>query len=136
VRTSTSNLCLVTALFVAACGDPTAVSDGVLTVARQEHALQLRNASMVPVYYMVVERQTLPRINWYACVEAPCSSVPAAGSVRVADSLIVGLSSAAHEAVVLWWKAVSDGRGGLRAGSIRGLVLPLLIRTRRRLTSA
>lgn len=108
-----------------ACSDPTAVTDGVLTVERHRGSLTLRNASLTPVHYFVVERTTATRVRWLACAGPGCPAVPAADSVTVPDSLIFGFTPAAQAAVVYWWHAVPRDPSGLRADSIRSLTTPL-----------
>lgn len=116
---------LAALLMVLACADPTAVSDGVLTAQHRNGQLELHNASNTPVHYFALERQAVAYVDWIACVHAACPAAAAGARVSVPDATLPGFTSEAREALVYWWRAVSDGNGGMRPDSIRFLVVPL-----------
>jgi hypothetical protein len=119
-------LCLLATVVMVACSrEPTAVSDGVLSVSRAPGALRLGNTSAGSVNYFVIERSSAALIDWVPCAGPSCPAVPPAGSVSVPHSQIAGYSAGAREVIVYWWRSVADGAGGFRPDSLRNLVAPL-----------
>jgi hypothetical protein len=115
---------VVAAATAAACrGEPTPVSDRVLTVTRNPPAFRFDNASAAPVYYFAAERNTLALIDWVPRVDSGVPTVPARGSRTVPYAEVTGYAPGADEAVVYWWQAVPDGAGGIEAGPFRTLVV-------------
>jgi hypothetical protein len=108
-----------------ACSDATGITDGPLTVQRRQETVELSNASDAPLHYFILEREIAARVDWVTCAGPACRAVPPLGSVSVPNSQILGYSPAAREVLVYWWRGVSDGQGGLRAGRIRHVVVPL-----------
>jgi len=114
-------------LFAVACGDPTSVTDGVLTVRRDTGHLELQNGSSTPLSYFVVERSASALVlSWQPCTGPRCPTIGAHAAVSVPDSAIVGFTAAAREALVFWWHAVSDSTQLVPPDSIHSLIAPLL----------
>ena len=114
------------AVLAAGCGDGAlAVLDGPITASADGSALQLRNGSLLPVNYLVIDRGALALFDWAACAGPTCPAIPPRGSVTVPYDQIAGYSTSTTEAVVYWWHSVPDGHGGYRADGIQGVVVPL-----------
>ena len=97
--------------------EPTAATNGVLTVAHAPNAaFRLYNTGLGPVYYIAVEAGTAALINWAACDGPRCPSVPAQDSVDLPYAQISGYSVTAKEATFFWWRS--------RADSLRGFNVP------------
>lgn len=119
-------LAAVLTLAFAACHDaPTAVSDGTVTAQRLDVVLSVENTSSQPVHFLAIERETAALVNWIACAGPSCPSIGGDSERLLPLAQVTGYSENSREALLYWWRAVSDGNGGLTHDSIRVLIVPL-----------
>ena len=115
------------AVLSAGCGDGLlAVLDVPITASADGVALQLRNGSLLPVNYFVIDRNTLAFTDWAACAGPTCPAIRPHGSVTVPYAQIAEYSTGTTEAAVFWWHSVPDGHGGYRADGMQSAVVPIL----------
>ena len=118
---------LGSAILAAGCGSGLlAVLDGPITASADGVALQLRNGSLLPVNYFVIDRNTLAFTDWAACAGPSCPAIPPRGSVTVPYAQIAEYSTSTTEAAVFWWHSVPDVHGGYRSDGMQSAVVPLL----------
>ena len=117
---------------LAGCGSNAlgpASSDLITVESRADHSLVLRSRADVPVYYFVVDRETLALIDWAPCTDpATCPSVPARGTTTVTRDRIVGWHESTREVAVYHWRLVPKdphAGGGYAADSVRALIVAL-----------
>jgi hypothetical protein len=122
MRTVWLALCLA---LPAACESPTAVTDGVVRVTHESGAVVIRNATAVPLGYMVVEGMMSGIIDWVPCTGPTCRTIAAHGAVTVPDSAIYGFTTSAREVVVYWWRAEVDSTARVATEAIHSLVVTL-----------
>lgn len=106
------------------CRDPLdAFADPALQVEREHQAVRLRNISSAAIHYFIVECNTTALISWAPCVLPSCPAVPARAAVTIPDSAVLGYSPDARQAIVYWWRAISDENGGRRPGPVRRVLI-------------
>jgi len=112
---------------LAACRDATGPRSDVLTVdaGPVPGVLRLQNRTGEPVYYFVVERETLAVIDFLLCTDPSCPSVPPHGEVKLPYGRITGYHERAKEAVMFHWHLRAKAGGGFVADSVRTLVVRL-----------
>lgn len=107
----------------------TAASDLLRVETRADRSLVLHSLATEPLYYFVVERETLALIDWVPCTDpSTCPSVPAGGSTIVTPDHIASWHEGAKEGVVYYWRLVPKdphSGGGFAPDSIRHLVVRL-----------
>ena len=85
--------------------------------------LQLVNLSQQPIYFFVIERNSL--LDWAPCVDpATCEAIAAGGSKMLAYTEIAGYQAGATEALVHHWLLVQQG-SEFQPDSIRSPVVHL-----------
>ncbi len=106
----TAALCL--SALLAGCSSPPPLDPAMpLRAVAASQSLRLENASSRPIYYLIIERETVPLSNWAPCTSPDhCEHVDAHGETRVEYSDIPGYKPGAREAIVYWWHLVQrDG---------------------------
>jgi hypothetical protein len=126
-RLPSSHAAMVLAGLVAVigCSDATGPRSDILTVDRTLDGLMLRNRIGEPVYWYAAERESLAYTEYVFCTGAACSSIVPHASERLDYDGILGYHRGAREAVVFHFRLVPAAGGGVRADSIRGLVVRL-----------
>lgn len=110
---------------VLGCSEPTAPQSDLLTAVPGWTSLALRNNTPDPVFFMVVERNTLAIALLALCKDPDrCPKVPRRGEVNVPYTEIYGYHPGA-EGVVLHWRLMRSPAGGFEPDSVRYLVTPL-----------
>lgn len=107
---------------IAACGDPSGVSDGVITATRESGGVRLRNSASFAVHYIVVERESAALINFAVCHGPRCPQIPPRASRLIQEFEIAGYAPEAREAIVYWWRA-TEGRP--ESDGLRHIIVPL-----------
>jgi hypothetical protein len=80
--------------------------------------------SRLPSWY-AAERESLAFTEYAFCTGAACASIAPHASERLDYNHIAGYHRGAREAVVFHFRLVPAAGGGVRADSIRGLVVRL-----------
>ncbi len=96
---------VVAAMFVAACGGPTAPrADLSVTVSTADAALHLSNRGSVPIGFFPVEAGALVLIDWVPCAGGPgCPVLQPGADTTIAYSDVTGYYAGAQDGVVYWW---------------------------------
>jgi len=111
-------LSLALALAVAACNDgPTAVGNGVVTVALEDGGIRIRNLTDAPRAYAAYDQDVLAVLDLSLTAfcntpDANCLRLPANGSVLVPFSQIGGYSASTRNIVVWTWRVVPSSTPG------------------------
>jgi hypothetical protein len=99
-------------------------SNGVSADARNQQVI-VTNNSASPIFTFVIGRIIETRTDYILCVDAArCPPIQTGGS-RVYPYETLMREPGEREVVVRWWHAVPDGSGGLRAGNLGSLIVPL-----------
>lgn len=116
-------------LVAAACADPVSVStDGGMSAQIDPWGISLRSQEFAPVYYLVMDRESMASTTWMACMSLTCPSVAPGGSKRVTFAEVSGFTAHTKEMMVFWWRLVPAPLSpwphtGLQPDSMRALVI-------------
>jgi hypothetical protein len=116
---------ILSCLVAIGCSDSTGPRSDILTVDHTLDGLMLRNRIGEPVYWYAAERESLAYTEYVFCTGAACASIAAHATERLDYDRIAGYHRGAREAVVFHFRLVPAPGGGVRADSIRGLVVRL-----------
>ncbi len=120
-------LALATAALAAIGCDnqPTTVSGGFLRALAASGVLNVKNYSVRPINYFIVDRNSLALINWGQCAGPTCPSLRAGGSLAMPYDSIAFYTAQSKEAVVYWWHSMFDGKGGYKPDGLWHVIVPL-----------
>jgi hypothetical protein len=109
-----------------ACSDPTAPRAVILDVDRRADGLELRNLTSAPVYYLALETELLPLINYALCtVPTSCTSLPARGSRLLPFDELFCCRGEDRHLTIFHYHLVPVPGGGFRPDLVRQLGVQL-----------
>jgi hypothetical protein len=119
---------LALSLAAAGCGgratDPGPLSLDV-EASRVAGGVQIANATSQPIAYAVWNRGWLALFAPCTDTGPECPRLAPGETLTVQESDIDGWAPGATEAIVRWWTVVPDGAGGVRAGAVHEIIIPL-----------
>jgi hypothetical protein len=119
-----SFLC-ATALAVA-CSDPTAPRSDILRVDRRPAGLEFRNLTAAPVYWMALETELLPLIDYALCTDpAACTPLAARATALVPYDELWCCQGEERHLTILHYHLVPALGGGFRPDSVRTIGVQL-----------
>lgn len=114
------------AFLAIACSDPTGPRSDILRVDRRPAALEFRNLTAAPVYWMALETEVLPLINYALCTNpTSCAPLAAHATELVPYNELWCCQGEQRHLTILHYHLVPAPGGGFRPDSVRTIGVQL-----------